>query len=74
MSSHQSPPSGTISLEFNRIPHIQQETTPARRAPLPFPGGRRVPPAMTSPPVDQPHLPARLPDKRKRQPGPQLAR
>ena len=26
----------------------------ARRAPLPFPGGRRATPAMTSPPVDQP--------------------
>src|SRR2546423_939925 len=54
MSSHQSPPSGIILLGCNRIPHIQQETTPARRAPLPFPGGRRVSSAMTSPPVGQP--------------------
>jgi hypothetical protein len=69
MSSHQSPPSGIISLESNRIPHIQQETTPARRTPLSFPGGRRVPSAMTltsgrptatcKPPAGQAQEPAR---------------
>jgi hypothetical protein len=54
MSSHQSAPSGVISLESKRIPHNQQEKTPTRRAPLPIPGSRRISPAMTSPPADQP--------------------
>ena len=76
VSSHQSPPSGIILLECDRIPHSQQETTPARRAPLPFSGGRRVSSAMTSPPVDQPRrdLQARPWDKRKDQSGPEVAR
>jgi hypothetical protein len=69
VSSHQSPPSGIILLECSRIPHSQHETTPARRAPLPFPGGRRGSSAMTSPPVDQPRPASRLPDKHKTNPA-----
>lgn len=74
MSSHQSPPSGIIWLECNWIPHIQQETTPARRAPLPIPGGRRVSSAMTYLRSINRDLQTRPPDEGKDQSGTQLAR